>query len=249
MPITTCARPGCGRYVPTVPFQVFGQPAKYCSRECCSWALEQHRKRQRKLKESNESNEKESMQKIAEDFGDAGIVRRFCDNPACGRPITLCWKGRDGEYCSNKCLKTEGVATMTTEVDVEEVETEETEKPVSGAKSKKKVPAPAKAAPAAKKAAGKAAPAKAAPAKAAPAKAAPAKAAKTTNGKFTDEAVIKVLNADHGKSGKREAALSTMKDGMTVGKFRATLEKKDLKGYSAWALKYSIENDLISVKQ
>lgn len=43
------------------------------------------------------------MKVPSETFPGAGLQRHVCDK--CGKPIVIAWTGRDGEYCSNKCLK------------------------------------------------------------------------------------------------------------------------------------------------
>jgi len=91
----------------------------------------------------------------ATDFGAAGVIRRKCDR--CNNPILLCWKGRDGEYCSNTCKKLaeSGDKTMT---DTTEATATAASPIVAGKPATKKAPKKAaakKAAP--KKAAKKAA--------------------------------------------------------------------------------------------
>jgi predicted transcriptional regulator len=116
------------------------------------------------------------------DFGGAAVAQLICDRASCRKPITLKWTGRDGEYCSNNCLKAvevNGEAMTTTEDGNTATATATASSPITAGKAKakktvgkaapaKKAAAPAKkAAPAAKKAA--AAPAKKAATKAAPA--------------------------------------------------------------------------------
>jgi hypothetical protein len=43
------------------------------------------------------------MRRPALDFGNSGVVRFYCD--ACSKPITLCYMGSNGEYCSRACLE------------------------------------------------------------------------------------------------------------------------------------------------
>lgn len=91
------------------------------------------------------------------------------------------------------------------------------------------------------------------PAKARPAAtktAAPKKSAGSAVGRssYAPDAVITVKSTEHGKKGNGAEALDAMKDGMTVEKFRAALEKKGLRGMAGWALKFAVENKLITVK-
>ena len=101
-----CAREGCKNTVGMVPYRIFGAPDEYCSQACVSIVFEQGRKSTRTRKKKGGK----SMEVPAEDFGDSGVVRHSCD--VCGKPLgihpdgtaTVAWKGRYGEYCSNKCL-------------------------------------------------------------------------------------------------------------------------------------------------
>lgn len=45
------------------------------------------------------------MERLAEDFGNAGVVRFYCDADGCGKPLRMCFRGRAGDYCSVACLK------------------------------------------------------------------------------------------------------------------------------------------------
>lgn len=44
------------------------------------------------------------MQRFAQDFGNAGVVRFYCDGGGCGKPLLVCYRGRAGDYCSRACL-------------------------------------------------------------------------------------------------------------------------------------------------
>ena len=123
---TACALPGCVE--PVIPgrptFRLGGYNAEYHSRGCVTIAFElmrQHKTYAKaqpekvdyvKADERQEAAErveaqKENVKVLAKEFGGAEVYRHYCDNPACKGPITVSWKGRRGEYCSNNCLKTE----------------------------------------------------------------------------------------------------------------------------------------------
>jgi hypothetical protein len=79
---------------------------------------------------------------------------------------------------------------------------------------------------------------------------APAKTEPSTKGRsgFANDAVITIKSTDHGKGGNGKEVLDCLKDGMTVEKYRAALAKKGRAGYFGWAMKFAIENKLITVK-
>lgn len=64
---------------------------------------------------------------------------------------------------------------------------------------------------------------------------------------YAPESVITVKSTEHGKKGNGAEALDTMKSGMTIEKFRAALDKKGRKGMCGWALRFAIENKLITI--
>ena len=122
--LTACSLPGCSE--PIIPgrsaFRLGGYPGEYHDRGCMNIAFELLRKGKKFAKsqpekvdyvkaderqEAAEAKEAASVKVKAEEFGGAEVYRRYCDNPACKGPVTVCWKGRRGEYCSNNCLKTE----------------------------------------------------------------------------------------------------------------------------------------------
>jgi hypothetical protein len=207
-----CARPGCGkRYI--VAYRVTGLPEEYCSRACLDEAFT-HRIKAAPTKVPRE--------KIAREFGDAAVVRHVCDRQGCGKPVTLIWKGRDGEYCSNGCLKAaerEGVKKVTDLELTEEVEATD-DAPVSAGKTKevkkKKKMEPAPKPLAAKKSA------------------APAKAAAASNGKKSSsngidgDSVIKLTSkaSTLGDGTNRQRFYKLIKSGMTVGELTAAVAKK-----------------------
>lgn len=260
-----CALPGCTNpIIPgRAPYKLGGHPGEYCARGCVQIAFElmkQGRKfakaqpekvdyvkedEKQEAAESRASSAREGgVQVKAEEFGGAGVYRSYCDNPACGGPITVSWRGRRGEYCSNKCLKTEKENTMTTE-------TEETSaSPIAaGAPATKKGKAK-KTAPAAKKSAAKAS-AKTAAKPAAAKKAEPA----GDRSSFPKDGVIKVVKkaelAAHGRRGKAADAFDALKDGLTVEKYRETVFKKNQKNgswYAGFSLKFAVAEGWIAVK-
>jgi hypothetical protein len=158
--------------------------------------------------------EEVDMKKEIAEFGDAAIVRHYCDRKGCGKPVTLLWKGRDGEYCSNKCLKlAERGVTNVTEATTT---VEETDSPVTAGKKEKK----AKAAPAAKGKTKKAVVTKAkGKVKAVKAKKA---AAAESNGDYRDtintRRVIKLIKkaSPYKEDSKRDEVFKMIKSGMTV---------------------------------
>lgn len=166
---------------------------------------------------------------IAQEFGSAAIVRHLCDRVECGKPVTLGWKGRQGEYCSNNCLKlaehasasnhsrkSQGESMTTAEIEVEENDATTDATPVTtpkkAIKQKKAVAKKAvakKAAPAAKKAVAK-------------------KAAAATNGHASDRQTInnrrtiKLLKkASPCRPGTlRQQIVDLMKNDMTVAELQ-----------------------------
>lgn len=234
-----CARPGCDNRIPVfTPYQVFGQQELYCSKPCVEWALDELKKRKKK---SARSEAEDPMLQPAEDFGDAGIVRRFCDNPECQRPITLCWKGRNGEYCSNKCLKTEkeNTTNMASQpVPMQDPNDAPPAKPITGGSKKKTAPAAKKAAPA---------PKAAKPAKAAKA-AKPAKAATTS--RVNPDATIKLAKGFDAATmrGSRGERAALLKDGMTVGQFKAAVEKAKVSGTAMGLLQMLVAAGQATIK-
>jgi hypothetical protein len=130
-------------------------PGEYCSRQCVNdaYSLKKSGEPFSKVPESAEPSTKEVRKTVphlsAEDFGDVGVIRHFCDNLSCTNPgsnpvmeidgkmltvITLCWRSHHGEYCSNECLKSEKEKKMTDD---------QNDSPVSAGDS---TPAPKKAA-------------------------------------------------------------------------------------------------------
>jgi hypothetical protein len=246
-----------------MPYRLGGHPGEYCSRGCVNMAFELMRKGRKYEKAQPErvdyirQDEREEAAAAraspareagvdvkAEEFGGAGVYRRYCDNPACEGPITVSWRGRRGEYCSNDCLKTEKDKTMTTAT---EETTEEAASPIAAG------------APAAKKAKGKKADAKTAVKKAAakptPAakKAAAPKAAPGDRASYPNDAVIVMPKAyDHGRRGKSGDAFDALKNGITVGKYREAVKKKNPKNgswYIGETLKFALAEGIIKLKQ
>src|ERR1017187_7085615 len=107
MLLTICALSGCGKPVGVVPYRMLGKPEEFCSKGCVDQAWGHRLKKSKPAPQPEPETEPEepSMEVPADDFGDAGVVRHFCDRPECRKPIALSWKGRYGSYCSNTCLK------------------------------------------------------------------------------------------------------------------------------------------------
>ncbi len=266
--LTACALPGCSNpIIPgRIPFTLGGHPGEYCSRGCVNIAFELMRKQKKFAKAQPEKVDyarrdereeaaaraspaaKEDGVKVkAEEFGGAGVYRHYCDNPACEGPITVSWKGRRGEYCSNDCLKTEKEKDrqMTTE------ETTETSPIAAGAPAAKKAKGKSakKAAPTAKKSAVKKT--------AAPAAKKAASAASGDRVTYAKDGVIKVLKkaelAAHGRRGQSGDAFDALKDGITVEKYREAVHKKNAnKANASWyagnTIKFAVAEGWIAVK-
>lgn len=218
MDLKSCALPGCPKFVGVVPYLVAGRKEEYCSRACCDVAFD--------MKLSELKKRKRQMEKHADDFGDANVVRHFCDHESCGKPITVAWTGRYGKYCCNTCLQLNenSEKEITNMADTNETTT--TSPITAGAPVAKKAPkgkAAKKAAPVVKKAAkGKAA-------KAAPVATAKKAPKEPKDGK-TSEKDAQVLHINDSVAndmrGKRADVMKLLKDGMTLGAFKAAVCKK-----------------------
>lgn len=252
---------GCGSPIRTV-YCIAGLPdVKYCSRSCVDKAFEAFIQGRRRELRTNpnielaediipetdlESEESSSTMEttISKEFGDAAIVRHVCDRKGCGKPVTLGWKGRDGEYCSNECLKSERVK-MTTETNTVDM-TDDDDSPVTAGKStvakKKKKGNNPKAAKAAK------------PQPEVKAKSSKAK----TNGKANANGaskiggqVIHLTKTESDLRGKRAQIYKLMKNGMTVSQLQEDAAKKlgeDFKTRALVVLRLCVENNLCTVK-
>ena len=253
-----CARPECPRSVGAVAFKIYQKDEEYCSRECVDQVLYDAKRATRRKGGKHQDQQEEAMKIPAEDFGSAGVVRHACDNPNCGQPlgiqpdgtVTLAWKGRYGEYCSNECLN-EIEENMTDEQNATATAAAPAPKPITAGKTatpkaaKKAAPAPKPAkTPVLKKTA--------APAKAAKSAKASKAASNGVSRKFADDAVIHVTkNMDSFNSrGGRAALLKLMKEGLTVkayaAKFTACPEQP---GHGLTAeLTYAVEKGLITIK-
>ncbi len=240
-----CDLAGCGNDIET-PHTVLGDPDhRYCSTECAKQAWREARRR----KPAREPTT--VMEQPAEDFGDSGVVRKFCDDPDCRKPVLLEWRGRNGVYHSLACLKRierdknmKSMTTGTAEAPENDTVTAP-EKPIIAGRISTKKPAK-KATAAAKKTAAK-----------------KVKAAKNgAGGRASGDAVIKALKADHGfRDGSRTAervGLLLKHDGKTLGKFREAFAKKGLGSgadganflswYAGDTVKKAVENGLVSIK-
>jgi hypothetical protein len=239
-----CALPGCTTPIKPgiLPYRIGSNPEEYCSRGCVNIAFELMRKGKKYkqpqaekvnyLKEDEKEElaearasiikEDEGVKVKAEEFGGAGVYRRYCDNPACKGPITVCWKGRRGEYCSNSCLKTEKENTMTTNEETVE------ESPIAAG------------APASKKK-GKAAK------KAAPVKKAAKKTTKKVSAAPSERAegnakVIQLVKSEKLPEyrGVKTDITKQIKDGITVGQYKANVASK-VPGKHSWDAKNVLE--------
>lgn len=156
------------------------------------------------------------MKEPATEFGASGVTRERCDNLTCGKIILFTWKGRDGVYCTNACLKRAERTNEMTDA------TATIESPISGGTPAATKKAPAKkaakkVAPASKKTAAKKAPAAktAAAKKTVPA----AKKAKNTASPKTPAAKGDPFNAF--RAGTAKAAVATV---LGDGKYHAFSE-------------------------
>ncbi len=243
----TCALPGCvNPIIPgKVPYKLGGYTSEYCSRGCVTIAFELLRKQKKfakaqpetvdyvKQDERQEAAEaraspaqENTVQVKAEEFGGAAVYRRHCDNPACRGPITVSWKGRRGEYCSNKCLKTEKENKNMT--------TEETTSPIAAGVPATKKAAKKAATPAAKKAAKKAA---------APATKKAAKPDAEAGARAVENAkVIQLVKSDKLPEyrGVKADISKQIKDGITVGQYKANVASK-VPGKHSWDAKNVLE--------
>jgi len=138
----------------------------------------------------------------ANDIG-PGLTRKLCDR--CKKPVFLCWKGRDGEYCSNECKKA---------AEKENQMTSDSNSPVTGGAT---AAAPAKKSTAKKGAAKKTAAPKAKRA-----------ASAGSRSKIDDASVIKFKDFDASKfRGKQGERAKLMKEGITVRAFVDKVAKND----------------------
>jgi hypothetical protein len=87
-PQTDCTQ--CSRSIGAVSYTVRDREGEYCSAACRDTAVPA-------------SGRKGKMKVKAKEFGGAPVQRHLCDN--CGIPIVFAVRGRDGEYCSNRCFE------------------------------------------------------------------------------------------------------------------------------------------------
>ena len=251
-----CAWNGCSKPVRT-PFTIAGLPnVQYCSKPCLEAGfaafIKGRREEIRAAREQRTNSAPELAEEvvppepddlpdskgstvaevIAKEFGSAAVLRHLCDRDQCRKPVTLGWKGRDGEYCSNKCFKLaekEGEKTMTDDtqiLDDEDIETEDDDtqdddSPVTAGKDKKKK---SKAAPAPLKKGKASAKAVAVAKKVVPKAAAPKAAAR--NGNSNGDRRITLTKKASELRGKRQVVYSLIKSGMTVSQLQDAAVKK-----------------------
>lgn len=234
--LTACALPECHEpIIPgRTPFRLGGESGEYCSRGCVTIAFELMRKGKKfakaqpekigyiKQDEAEEIAQEKTVKVKAEEFGGAEVFRRYCDNPACKGPVTVLWKGRRGEYCSNKCLKTEKEHMNNNE---ETTTNEETTSPIAAG------------APATKKATKKAA------AKSAPAATKKAAAPAATSERAAENAkviqLVKPAKLPEYRGVKADIT-KQLKDGITVGAYKAAVASK-VPGKHSWDAKNVLE--------
>ena len=228
--IRMCALPGCSaRINPLAVYTIKDRSEQFCSRECVDAAFDLVTKAKKKGKEDK------AMRALAEDFGDSGVTRGFCDWKRCGLAILICWKGRKDqtkEYCSHACRDTaEREENQMTETNATATATADAPPIVAGTPDKKRT----------KKVAAK---------KAAAKKAAAKPANKAAKGKFADDAVITVKGKDHGRRGKAAECMNLLKTGMTVAQLREKIAKKEglNSGYLRWTLDAATESGYATVK-
>ena len=136
-----CALPGCANFVGVHPRIIMGDSrTQYCSDACASIAWEDRKKRKRPASASAEEGAQETMERPAPEFGDSGVVRKFCDRDGCRNPVLLSWRGRNGEYCSNACYKLNEEENEMTATEETTTAAPAAEKPIAAGKP----PAPAK---------------------------------------------------------------------------------------------------------
>jgi hypothetical protein len=76
----------------------------------------------------------------------------------------------------------------------------------------------------------------------------PAKATSAGERRIDPDAVIRLVHRDHNFGGKRAEALSLLKDGITVAKFKSACESKKLSIYWGPSLRRALHAKMISFK-
>lgn len=182
----------------------------FCSIECTDIAYKHFQ-----VKIGKKTN---TMRQKAEDFGGAEVYRHYCDNPKCKKPIILCWKSREGEFCSNKCMKELASPTEVDTVVKSTTEEKMSKKATSKSSSKATVAKPAAAKTTKPKAVQKTA-------TAAPKEAA-VRAASKSRPTLNDKAKIHVVSKDHKYKGISADRFKLLVNGMTVDEFFAANKNK-----------------------
>jgi hypothetical protein len=202
----------------------------YCSRDCVEKA---HAERYKDKKATQ-------MERLAEEFGDAGVIRRFCDR--CNAPIHLCWKGREGEYCSNVCLKLAEKQQGETQVTEQNETPAAVTTPASPITSGSSKSAKKKSTPTAKKAAAKSAPVVK--------KAAPNATKKSVSKVDSGAQTLHLTGTPCEMRGKRADVMKLLKDGMTLAAFKTAVCKKfdSGNGLPLAVLKAAIAASIVTVK-
>jgi len=216
----------CTQVVGILPYYIPGLSGVFCGTACTNTAYEHFRAQIRKTEAGTRKVKVNVMQQKAEDFGGAEVYRHYCDNLKCKRPIILCWKSREGEFCSNKCMK-EVQASPSEETKTNTIEENmSNKKEAMKSKSSPKAAATKPAAVKTTKPAVKPAP-KAAPAPKVKAEKAPATSANKSRPGLDDKAVIHVVSIDHKYKGMSADRFKLLANGMTVDDF-VNSNKKNL---------------------
>jgi len=279
---------GCGNPIPVnTAYRIAGLPESYCSRTCVDTAFQTFIQGRRKVlrdtakpttKTANPADaelaediipepdhdlepEESSMMEsaISKEFGDATIVRHICDRKGCGKPVTLGWKGRDGEYCSNACLKqaervTKENIKMTTELNEEvDTTTHDDDSPVTAGKSSDKKKKKKAKGTKITKAPGKTAKA---PDKSEAKAKSKANGAAKANGSGRNTSIgsqtIHLTKKESELKGKRAQIFKLIKSGMTVSQLQEAAAKKlgddSYKARALAVLRTCVDNDLCTVK-
>ena len=183
------------------------------------------------------------MQQQSTALGNIGMTQTLCDNPRCRKPTPVCWKGRNGKYCSNKCLKQVEENMVTEEDDDFNQDNEEVEEAVVEAPKKKAVAKKA-AKPAAKKATTK--PTKTEKEAKAARKPLVKKGKGVVRDRVDNEAKITIVAADVEMRGARADKWKCLKNGQTVGAAKEAMTKKGLTSVSGF-INVCVEKGLIKL--
>lgn len=164
-------------------------------------------------------------------FPGSGLVHYLCDYRKCRGPIVLCWKGRDGDYCSNRCRQ----AAESTQQEIEPMADEKKKKKkveAASSDTKKKLKKPAAATH--KDGEGK------------KKKKSKGKAAGRGRSMFDKGAKITIVSKECPFKGNRKEKHKLIKSGMTVGQYLEASREKGF-GSSTRPLQRALEAKLIKI--